>query len=119
MLLVKHRWDDGQWRREYRSPNESPALTGSAGQQLLLDGIRLERLRHIDPRGQAHLNWPVGHAPLSLPQAIELEFDAPRHPGLQRVILLPGFKGQEVVKVYKQRGIALSSVLLITSPAMT
>lgn len=95
LLLVNHRWDDGQWWREYRSPSDSPALTGSAAHQLLLDGIRLERLRYIDAQGQAHLNWPAGHAPLSLPQAIELVFDAPGYPGLRRVILLPGFKGQD------------------------
>ncbi|MGE7957935.1 type II secretion system minor pseudopilin GspJ [Pseudomonas sp. NPDC089530] len=95
LLLVSHRWSDGQWLREYRSPVPGPALPGAASQQLLLEGVRLERLRYIDAQGQAHPNWPVGQAPLSLPQAIELELDAPGFPGLRRVILLPGFKGQD------------------------
>ncbi|OLF51917.1 type II secretion system minor pseudopilin GspJ [Pseudomonas chlororaphis] len=95
LQLVSHRWSDGQWLREYRSPVNDPAQAGGAAQQLLLDGVRLERLRYIDAKGQAHANWPVGQAPLSLPQAIEVEFDAPGYPGLRRVILLPGFKGQD------------------------
>ncbi|MGR6738012.1 type II secretion system minor pseudopilin GspJ [Pseudomonas chlororaphis] len=95
LLLVTYRWNDGQWLREYRSPVDGPDLSGTAAQQVLLDGVRLERLRYIDDQGKAHPNWPVGQAPLSLPQAIELELDAPGYPGLRRVILLPGFKGLE------------------------
>lgn len=95
LLLVSYRWSGGQWLRQYRSHEADPALAGNAAQQTLLDGVRLKHLSYIDAQGQDHPNWPIDQAMLSLPKAIEVEFDAPGYPDMRRVILLSGFKGQE------------------------
>lgn len=95
LLLVSYRWSGGQWLRQYRSPEADPALASNAAQQTLLDGVRLKHLSYIDAQGQNHSNWPIDGAMLSLPRAIEVEFDAPGYPDLRRVILLSGFKEQE------------------------
>ncbi|NBA96198.1 type II secretion system minor pseudopilin GspJ [Pseudomonas sp. R5(2019)] len=86
-LQVSHQWSSGLWLRTYYNPAkpDQPAL-----EQHLLEGITLKRLQYIDQRGQRHPAWPIGATPLSLPQAIELELDAPGFPAIRRVILLPG-----------------------------
>ncbi|KFF35911.1 general secretion pathway protein GspI [Pseudomonas aeruginosa VRFPA01] len=61
-----------------------------AGMRPLGDGRRQEQVAF---GGRDWLLWPAHGAPLSLPQAIDIEFDAPGYPGLRRVVLLPG--GQE------------------------
>ena len=66
---------------------------GKVRQQRLLDGVHLKHLRYIDANGTAHSAWPALSLPLSLPQAIEIELDAPGYPDIRRVILLPGFQG--------------------------
>lgn len=95
LLLVIYHWNDGQWLRQYRSPEAEPATQGNSAQQKLLDGVKLKHLSYIDDKGKEHPNWPIDQAVLSLPRAIELEFDAPGYPSIRRVILLPGLKGQE------------------------
>lgn len=92
---VSHAWRDGQWLRQYRSPPARELEAPPLHSQRLLDGIRLIRLRYIDSRGEGHENWPVASSPLSLPQALELELDAPGYPAFRRVILLPGFTGED------------------------
>ncbi|AOE87593.1 type II secretion system minor pseudopilin GspJ [Pseudomonas sp. TCU-HL1] len=90
---VSHTWRDGEWLRQYRSPPERELETPPLHSQRLLDGIRLIRLRYLDSQGEGHDNWPAGSSPLSLPQALELELDAPGYPAIRRVILLPGYEG--------------------------
>ncbi|MCO6056632.1 type II secretion system minor pseudopilin GspJ [Pseudomonas sp. MOB-449] len=91
---VRHEWREGEWLRQYHSQPERELDTPTLHNQRLLDGIRLIRLRYIDSQGEGHDYWPVGSSPLSLPQALELELDAPGYPAIRRVILLPGFTGE-------------------------
>lgn len=90
LLQVSHRWSSGAWLREYRRPPSRELEAGQTQTQRLLDDVRLVRLRYIDSAGHPHGTWPAADAPLSLPRALELELNAPGHPGLRRVILLPG-----------------------------
>lgn len=93
VLQVSHRWENGQWLRDYHSPTGQAPGPGEVRQQRLLDGVQLKHLRYIDASGAAHSAWPALGLPLSLPQAIEIELDAPGYPDMRRVILLPGFQG--------------------------
>ncbi|HFK8588626.1 type II secretion system protein GspJ [Pseudomonas aeruginosa] len=70
-------------------PDRDQSVTASHSQRLL-EGVTLKRLSYVDAQGQPHPAWPALGAALSLPQAIDIEFDAPGYPGLRRVILLPG-----------------------------
>ncbi|ABR83078.1 TPA: type II secretion system protein GspJ [Pseudomonas aeruginosa] len=93
VLEVSYRWQDDAWIREYRSPPERDQDVPAGHSQRLLEGVALRRLGYVDAHGRTHPAWPAHGAPLSLPQAIDIEFDAPGYPGLRRVVLLPG--GQE------------------------
>lgn len=93
VLQVNHRWSQGQWLRDYHPLTGQAPLPGEVRQQRLLDGVHLKHLRYIDANGTAHSAWPALSLPLSLPQAIEIELDAPGYPDIRRVILLPGFQG--------------------------
>ncbi|MEQ6707763.1 type II secretion system minor pseudopilin GspJ [Pseudomonas aeruginosa] len=90
VLEVAYRWQDDAWVREYRSPPDRDQSVTASHSQRLLEGVTLKRLSYVDAQGQPHPAWPVLGAALSLPQAIDIEFDAPGYPGLRRVILLPG-----------------------------
>jgi general secretion pathway protein J len=92
LLLITHHWSNGQWIREYRSPMVEPQNPEDLKHQKLLEGVYLKGLLYIDTLGQRHPNWPADETALSLPQAIEIEIDAPGYPNVRRVIFLPGFK---------------------------
>ncbi|WAG78446.1 type II secretion system minor pseudopilin GspJ [Metapseudomonas furukawaii] len=85
VLAVEHRWEQGQWWREFR-----PLEGGVLRRQRLLDGVTLRRLQYVDAAGRLQDAWPAAGEPLSLPRALVLELDAPGFPELRRVILLPG-----------------------------
>lgn len=89
LLLVSHQWEDGEWWREFRNPDD-----GATRRQRLLQGITLLRLGYIDAQGVRHDSWPAGGGALVLPAAVDLVIDAPGYPELRRVILLPGGEGQ-------------------------
>ncbi|WP_165675612.1 type II secretion system minor pseudopilin GspJ [Metapseudomonas otitidis] len=89
LLLVSHQWEDGEWWREFRNPDD-----GATRRQRLLQGITLLRLGYIDAQGMRHDSWPAGGGALVLPAAVDLVIDAPGYPELRRVILLPGGEGQ-------------------------
>lgn len=89
LLWVSHQWEDGEWWREFRNPDD-----GSARRQRLLQGVALLRLGYIDARGMRHDSWPASGGALALPAALDLVIDAPGYPELRRVILLPGGEDQ-------------------------
>lgn len=86
---MSHQWEDGEWWREFRNPDD-----GATRRQRLLQGVTLLRLGYIDAQGARHDSWPATGGALALPAAVDLVLDAPGYPELRRVILPPGSEGQ-------------------------
>lgn len=90
VLQVRHLWLDEQWLRETLPLDDGKPGVAQPQRQVLLDGVRLSRLRYIDGHGQPHTGWPADEQKLGLPGALEIVIDAPGFPDIRRVILMPG-----------------------------